>query len=537
MDTDYDVVVVGSGASGLTAALSAAVNGQRVAVLEKTAVLGGTSVVSGGSIWAPCNKYAAKSGWHDSREDALDYLRSVTLGRVDDGLLERFADTINETLDFLEVETGLEFTANMEHPDYQPDLPGARPGGRTLQVGLYDSKRLGERRTDLRPTHSTVPITKHELDEWGMDTLDRWNWALIAERTKEHVVGMGAALVGELLEACLRHGVAVHTSMPAIELVRTDGRVTGVRAGEEGAEVVVTARRGVVLASGGFEWNAKYVQRFLGVPMIAPGSPPSNEGDGLRMAMGVGAGLGNMTEAWWGPMLDVVGDTYDGEPLHRTTSGIRTQPGSLVVNRAGRRFVNEAMNYNDFVKAMAHFDPVSYEYENVPCWLIFDRRYRESYSVGTLTPDGPKPDWVHEGATLGELARKVGIDEAGLLDQVARFNENAARGVDPDFHRGETAYDRYRGDRNHEPHRNLGPLEDGPFFAVELQFGCIGTKGGPLIDADGRVLDADEEPLPGLYACGNVTASIFGPGYPGAGSTLAAGMSVGYLIGRAVAQA
>jgi predicted oxidoreductase len=370
-----------------------------------------------------------------------------------------------------------------------------------------------------------------------MDTLDKWNWTLIAERTRDHVVGMGAALVGELLEACIRHGVAVLKSMPVNDLVRTDGRVTGVRAGEPGSEVVFTAQRGVVLASGGFEWNEKYVQRFLGVPMIAPGSPPANVGDGLRMAMGVGAGLGNMTEAWWGPMLDVVGDTYDGEPLHRTTSGIRTLPGSLVVNRAGNRFVNEAMNYNDFVKAMAHFDPVSYEYENVPCWLIFDHQYRKSYSVGTLTPDGPKPDWVQEADTLGELAQKVGIDEAGLLAQVSRFNEDAAKGVDPEFHRGETTYDRYRGDRKHEPHRNLGPLENGPFFAVELQFGCIGTKGGPLIDTDGQVLDADEKPLPGLYACGNVTASIFGPGYPGAGSTLGAGMAVGYLIGRAVAKA
>jgi predicted oxidoreductase len=269
--------------------------------------------------------------------------------------------------------------------------------------------------------------------------------------------------------------------------------------------------------------------------MIAPGSPPSNEGDGLRMAMSVGASLGNMTEAWWGPMLDVVGDTYDGQPLHRTTSGIRTLPGSLVVNRAGKRFVNEAMNYNDFVKAMSHFDPVSYEYENVPCWLIFDRHYRESYSVGTLTPDSPKPDWVRQADTLPELAAVIGIDEAGFLDQVTRFNENAAQGVDPQFHRGETTYDRYRGDKNHQPHRNLGPLGAGPFYAVELQFGCIGTKGGPLVDVNGQVLDAEERPLPGLYACGNVAASIFGPGYPGAGSTLGAGMTMGYLIGQQVA--
>jgi 3-oxosteroid 1-dehydrogenase len=534
--TEFDVVVIGSGASGLMAALTASTYGQRVAVLEKTPVYGGTSVVSGGSIWAPSNKYAQKEGFDDDREDALTYLRKVTMGRVDDALLVRFVDTINPMLDFLESQTALEFIANMEHPDYQPSLAGARSGGRTVQVGLYDSKRLGGVRAELRPTHSTVPITKHELDEWGMDTLDRWDWTLIAERTKNHVVGMGAALVGELLEACIAHGVELHKSTPATELIESQGRVTGVVASGADGPVEFHARRGVVLASGGFEWNDRYVERFLGVPMIAPGSPPSNEGDGLRMAMAAGAMLGNMTEAWWGPMLDVVGDTYDGKPLHRTTSGIRTLPGSLVVNRRGRRFVNEAMNYNDFVKAMAHFDPVSYEYENVPCWLIFDRHYRESYSVGTLTPDSPKPDWVLQADSLAQLAQVVGIDEAGLLEQVERFNTNAAEGKDPDFHRGETSYDRYRGDKNHQPHRNLGPLGAGPYCAVELQFGCIGTKGGPVVDQNGQVLDAEERPLPGLYACGNVAASVFGPGYPGAGATLASGMVMAHVIGQRIAE-
>jgi succinate dehydrogenase/fumarate reductase flavoprotein subunit len=533
----YDVIVVGSGASGLTAALTAASRGKRVLVLEKAPVFGGTSVVSGGSIWAPSNKYMGKVGLTDDRGDALEYLRRSTLGRVPEAALERFLDTVNPMLDFLETETGLEFTANGEHPDYQPDLAGARPGGRTIQVGLYDSKRLGDLRTDLRPTHSTVPITKHELDEWGMDTLDRWDWALIADRTKNHIVGMGAALVGELLEACLRHGVEVRNSSPVAELVVVDGRVDGVRVdGPDGADEI-GATDGVVLASGGFEWNDEYVKRFLGVPMVAPGSPPANEGDGLRMAMAVGASLGNMTEAWWGPMLDVVGDTYDGQPLHRTTSGIRTLPGSLIVNRQGRRFVNEAMNYNDFVKAMAHFDPVSYEYANVPCWLVFDAKYRASYSVGTLTPDAPKPAWVHEAATLAELAEVVGIDRDGLLDQVETFNANAADGVDPEFHRGESVYDRYRGDKNNQPHRNLGPLGDGPYYAVELHFGCIGTKGGPEVDLDGRVQSSAGGPIPGLFACGNVASSTFGPGYPGAGATLGAGMTLGYLIGQAVGEA
>jgi 3-oxosteroid 1-dehydrogenase len=534
MKRDFDVIVVGSGASGLTAALSAAHAGHSVLVVEKAPVYGGTSVVSGGSIWAPANKYAALLGAEDNLDDAMAYLRKVTLGRVDEVLLKRFTSTVNELLDFLETETGLRFLPNMEHPDYQPGLAGARSGGRSVQGGLYDSTRLGDVRLDLRPTHSTVPVTKLELDAWGMDTLDRWDWALIAERTRDHVVGMGAALVGELLEGCLRLGVEIRKATPAKELMLNDGRVVGLKVVTQDGVEEIGARLGVVLASGGFEWNEEFVKRFLGVPMVAPASPPANEGDGLRMAMSAGAALGNMTEAWWGPMLDVVGDTYDGKPLHRTTSGIRTLPGSLIVNRRGQRFVNEAMNYNDFVKAMAHFDPVSYEYENVPCWLVFDAKFRASYSVGTLTPDSPTPSWLHESTSLAELARSVGIDEVGMLAEVERFNAGAAEGVDPDFHRGESTYDRFRGDSRHEPHRNLGPLTDGPYYAVELHFGCIGTKGGPLVNEDGQVLDAEDRPLPGLYACGNVAASVFGPGYPGAGATLSAGMTMGYVIGKAI---
>jgi 3-oxosteroid 1-dehydrogenase len=537
MATDVDVIVVGSGASGLVAALTAAINGRRVVVLEKTPVLGGTSAISGGAIWAPANKYLAKAGETDTREMGLEYLRRMTLGRVDDGLLVRYVETINEMLDFVEANTGLEFSVNLEHPDYQSDLPGARPGGRTLQVGLYDSKRLGDLRTKLRPTHSTVPITKFELDEWGMDTLDRWDWALIADRTKNEIVGMGAALVGELIEACLERGVEIRNSSPVAQLICREGGVVGVVVEGQAGREEIQAGEGVVLASGGFEWNETYVKRFLGVPMVAAGSPPCNEGDGLRMAMAVGAALGNMTEAWWAPQLDVAGDTYDGRPLHRTTSGIRTLPGSLIVNRHGKRFVNEAMNYNDFVKAMAHFDPVAYEYANVPCWLVFDETYRRSYTIGTLTPDAPTPRWVSEAPTLRELADKVGIDPGALIDQVEHFNKAAAEGLDPDFHRGESAYDRYRGDKNHKPHRNLGPLQDGPYYAVELHYGCIGTKGGPVINDTGQVLDTDEKPIPGLYACGNVTASIFGPAYPGAGCTLGAGMTMAYLIGLALSGA
>lgn len=532
-----DVVVVGSGASGLTAALVAAAEGLRVTVLEKAPVIGGTSVVSGGSIWAPANRYFAAEGGKDSLADALVYLKEITLGRVDESLLTAFLDTVNPMLDLVAEHAGIEFEANHEHPDYQPDLPGALAGGRTIQQGLFDTTLLGDLKPALRAAHSGVPVKRLEVDEWGQDTIDRWDWALIADRVAKGLVGMGAALVGSLLHGCLKLGVDVRTSSPATRLVQdATGRITGVDATIDGDTVTIEATRGVVLASGGFEWNRDLVHQFLGKPMHHPASPPSNTGDGLLMAMAAGAALGNMSEAWWTPTVHAKGDTYDGEPLYRPTSSLRALPGGIMVNRDGQRFVDEAMNYNDLGKALGMFDPGYYRYANQPCWLIFDQRFRDSYSVATVTPDAPTPAWMPTADTLADLAAQVGIDPDGLAAQVATYNEHAARGTDPVFRRGESAYDSYRGDARVTPHRNVRPLGDGPYYAVEIHLGALGTKGGPVTDATGNVQRALGGAIAGLYACGNAAASAFGPGYPGAGATLAAGMTFGYLSARALAR-
>lgn len=536
---EIDVIVIGSGAAGLTAALTAAAAGLQVTVIEKSALIGGTSAVSGGSIWAPVNRWLNEHGGHDSREDALTYLKAITLGDGDPDLLAAFTDNVNPMLDFVITHTGVEFAVNPDHPDYQPGLPGARAGGRTLQGGLFDSTQLpAELRDRLRKSSSAVPVTKLEVDEWGVDTLERWDWTLLAERMSNGIVGMGSALVGDLLHSAVQRGAQVRTDTAARELVRdAAGRVCGVVVdGEDGARETLTARRGVVLASGGFEWNPDFVRRFLGRPMIAPGSPPANTGDGLAMSIAIGAGLGNMSEAWWDPMIQPIGDTYDNAPLFRPTSSLRALPGGIIVNARGRRFVNEAMNYNDMGKALANFDPVAYTYPNQPCWLIFDERFRKSYSVATCTPDSPTPNWMTTASTLQELARTVGINSDGLSHQVSEYNTHAAHGEDPEFHRGESVYDTYRGDSRVSPHRNLRPLEDGPYYAVPLLLGCLGTKGGPITDASAQVLDIWGSPIPGLYACGNVAASAFGTGYPGAGATLGAGMTFGYLAGKALAR-
>ncbi|WP_022884465.1 FAD-dependent oxidoreductase [Glaciibacter superstes] len=533
-----DVVVIGSGASGLTAALIAAAEGLKVTVVEKTGVIGGTSVVSGGSIWAPGNRYMAELGRGDSRDEVIEYLRALTLDRVDEELYTTFVDTVNPMLDEVVALTGIKFEANPHHPDYQPELPGAKAeGGRTLQGDLFDSTLLGDFQTKLRTSHSGVPITRLEVDAWGQDTMDRWDWALVADRVSQGIVGMGAALCGALLKGCLDRGVTVLVDSPAFSLIRgDDGVVAGVVIEHNGLEEEIRAERGVVLASGGFEWNKNLVDQFLGKPLNSPASPPANTGDGLIMAMEAGAALGNMSEAWWTPTLYAEGDTYDDEPLYRPTSSLRTLPGGIIVNQAGHRFVNEAMNYNDMGKALGNFDPQNYAYANQPCWLIFDQRFRDSYSVGMVTPDAFTPAWITVADSLDELAEKVGIDKAGFNDQITRYNEYAATGKDPEFHRGESAYDTYRGDARVTPHRNLRPLEGGPYYAVQIRLGALGTKGGPLTDATGNVLRADRSgPIPGLYAAGNVAASWFGAGYPGAGATLGAGMVSGYLSAKALA--
>jgi 3-oxosteroid 1-dehydrogenase len=533
-----DAVVIGSGAAGLTAALVAAAEGADVVVLERAEVFGGTSSVSGGSLWIPNNRCMREAGIEDSREDALTYLEHVTLGVVPHALLERYVDECQTVIAFLESETGIEFEANLEHPDYQPDLPGARDGGRTIQNGLYDSKRLGAFKDKLRRGWTAAaPMTRIERDDRRFGKpIDYDLPAVIRQRFRQGFVSLGGALVGELMEACLRLKVRLEAGVRARRLLMVEGRIAGVEAERQGKAEPFEAELGVVLACGGFEWNQELLERFIGLDVPAPGSPPSNEGDGLVMAAEVGAALGNLKEAWWNTMYQVPGDLYEGRQLSRPTSDIRGLPGMIMVNRQGRRFVDEAMNYNDLSKALLAFDPVAYGYPNLPAWIVFDGEFRRTYSFATVAAGGQDPDWLLKADTLAELAELAGISPDGLTHQVAEFNRHAEAGVDPVFHRGETTYDRYRGERRQPSSPNLRPVRGGPFYAVPVHLGCFGTKGGPVTDTEARVLSVRGDAIEGLYAVGNVTASVFGPGYPGAGSTLGAGITFGHLAGRSIAR-
>jgi len=533
----WDLVVLGSGAAGLSAAVTAAHGGCRVLVLEKADELGGTTAWSGGNVWVPNNPHAAEIGVEDSEDEAVEYLLSLSRGLMDPDLVRAFVRSGREMVAFMDDVADMRFFAYRDYPDYHAERPGGKAhGGRTLEAELFSFQDLGEwahrvtvspyyRRHQMMletPTGSAVPRVVPEEE-----------WARRAERDER---GMGQALVGRLLRAALDLGVEFRTGTRGEELVRDpSGRVTGVVVSTADGRDTVEADRGVVLATGGFEWDERLRRAFLRGPLTHPVTVPTNEGDGLRMAMRIGAMLGNMREAWWTTVTELP------EGINRMNrfmlSGDRSRPRSIMVNRQGRRFANESTNYNAFGGAFHQEDTVAFDYANLPCWLVFDQGYLERFgTVGHPAP-GPAPEWVAAAPTLRELADRVGIDPEGLERTVEEWNANVAQGRDPHFHRGEFAHDRWWGDpsRKGTIEASLGPLDRGPFYAIPVHIGALGTKGGPQIDEAARVLSIDGDVIPGLYAAGNVMASPFGMTYGGAGGTLGPAMTAGYLAGRHVA--
>jgi succinate dehydrogenase/fumarate reductase flavoprotein subunit len=539
-DLETDVVVLGTGAAGMTAALAAQTSGASVLLLEKSRLVGGTTAVSGGVVWIPNNHHLAEVGIKDSREEALKYVKRLTDGRTEDALVERFVDTAPAMLSWVEASTPLRFKALARYPDYHPEFPGGKPGGRSLDPGLFDANELGPWKKSLRrsPVFGMTAMTVAEATDWGVFSKPlKLPFKLLGERYAKGLVCYGGALAGQLLKALLERGLEPRLEHVARDLVVEEGRVTGVRVEHKGQELFVRGRRGVVLACGGFEWNRALAAQFLGGVLTHPNSPPTNEGDGLKMAMAVGADLGNMSEAWWCPALAIPGEEYDGKQLHRGDFATRSLPHTIIVNRKGRRFVNEAQNYNDLMKAFFAFEPSAYERPNLPAWLVFDHAYLEKYALMTVMPGQPAPEWLQRADTLDELARLVGIDARGLAQTVERFNGFAVEGVDRELGRGESLYDHFYGDPDHRPNPNLGTIGKKPFYALEVHPGAIGTKGGARVNGDAQVLRVDGAPIPGLYAAGNVMAGVTGGGYPGAGSTIAAAMTFGYLAGRHAAAA
>ncbi|MCS0639643.1 FAD-dependent oxidoreductase [Streptomyces sp. LP05-1] len=532
-DSGFDTLVIGSGGAGLLAACRAADGGRRVLVLERTPLLGGTTAVSGGMVWVPNSSVMREHGMPDSAEDALRYLELVTEGAVERRRLEQYVATAPEVVDYLHAKTPVRLFP-IDRPDYHSDWPGARDVGRTLDnVPFPTAGRPGLTDRIRRGAHFDA-VTYDERHRWN--TPELYDHELVARRKAEGVLTVGAALVAGLVAACDERGVEFATGVRARELLIEDGRVTGVRAETAGGPAVYRAAAGVILASGGYEWDERLKRAFLGVPDTRPVSPPWNHGDGLMMALAAGAAPAGLSQAWWVPAVADPSETYDGHPLFRHLVAERCLPGSVIVNRQGRRFVNEAVNYNDITKAFLAFDPTTHDYPNAPAWLVFDEAFRRRYPIASARPADPAPDWFERAGSPAGLARRLGADEAGLTATLAEFNRHAALGEDPAFGRGTTSHDRYYGDPRHTggPNPCLGPLSEPPYYAVPVGPGMIGTKGGLVTDAGGRVLRHDDTPVPGLYACGNVAATTMGPGYPGSGGTLGPALVGGYLCGTTV---
>jgi 3-oxosteroid 1-dehydrogenase len=515
----------------MAAAITAHDNGARVVIVERTSSIGGTTAVSGGGIWMPQNHHMAGLGIHDSRDEALSYMTRLTAGRTPTELLERYVDEGPGIVADLENRTLLRLQP-MSWPDYHPEMDGAKMSGRMLEPVLFDTKLLGRWADNLRrPPVLAMPITLQEATvEWRPSYFpERFDAVEVQKRVADHRVACGQALIGALLEACLSRGIEPMLGTRGCEIAMRGGQVSGLVVDHGGQRTEVPAMA-VVLASGGYEWNEELRTRFLPGPLTHPHSPPSSEGDGLLMAMEVGADLANMNESWWYPATSVPGEQYEGRPLARFVGVERTAPHSIMVNRFGHRFVNEAANYNDMQKAFFSFDANEYSIRHLPCWVVFDHQYRSRYPVVTAKPTDPDPDWLPAHETVEGLARQVGIDTAGLTETIERWNRFVHDGRDRDYGRGSSAYDRFHGDPA-APHPNLGTIEQGPYYALPVHIGSVGTKGGPRVDEHGRVLHVRDRPIPGLYGAGNVIASPAGPAYYGGGTSIGMGLVWGHLAG------
>lgn len=521
MKLTVDVAVIGSGAAGLVAACRAADGGHSVVVLEKADLLGGTSAVSGGVAWMP-NHHLMGQEFPDSAGAALAYLTTATAGKVPAQTLRWYIETAGEAVRWLDERTRVRLAA-LPRPDYHTDWAGAARG-RGLDVQPFDGTEFPGLTARIRPPTYFPSITMTERDAMAATGFDT---ELIARRDAEGTRTMGGALVASLVVSAEERGVTILAGFGVDDLRRDgDGWVLTSEAG------TVTARA-VVLASGGFEWNQRLQEAFLPNP-VTPISAPSNTGDGLELGLAVGGSVTTMRAVWGVPVLQNPEHVYDGRPSGRMANVELTLPGSIMVNASGQRFVNEAVNYHDLNKVFRTIDSNTGEHANIPAWLVVDSGYISRYSIGGA-PVGEVPAWAVSGATVEELAEALGIDASALAQTVVEFNKYAADGQDPLFHRGATEADRYLGDPR-QPHPCLAPLAEGPFHAIPIWPGTLGTCGGLVTDLDGRLLDRRGNAVDNVFAAGNVAATVFADAYPGGGATLGSAITRAFAVGRMLAE-
>src|SRR5580700_5877109 len=543
---EFDVVVAGSGAAGMTAALTAADLGLSVVVVEKAGSFGGSTARSGGGIWAPGNAVLQAAGVTDTPDQARAYLAHVAGAEVPAGLREAFLEHGPAMLDLVLARTPLRLAWVPGYADYYPEAPGGLARGRSVEPVPMDGRWLGGELARLARPYLPIPdgVAITQADYRWLSLGPRHPRAILAgvrvagraargRLTGHRMLSLGQALAAGLRAGLLRAEVPVwlDTAMTGLEV--QDGRVTGIRATRDGQPVTVRARRGVLIATGGFERNEEMRRRYQREPTGPQWTTgaPGNTGDGILAGLALGAATGLMDDAWWGPSIALPGGPY-------FCLAERSLPGCLLVNGAGQRFVNESAPYVDAVHAM--YDGNTPENPHIPAWLVFDQRYRNRYVFAGLPPGRALPRrWYAAGAVvraddLAGLAQAAGVDAEGLVKTVARFNEFAAAGRDEDFGRGDSAYDRYYGDpRLANP--NLAPLARPPFYAVKIVPGDLGTKGGLRTDELARVLRPDGTVIEGLFAAGNASEAVMGHSYAGAGATIGPAMTFGYIAARTMA--
>lgn len=532
-----DVLIIGAGAAGLTAALAAHHDGATVVIIDKNDRLGGTAAISGGIVWMADNRHMKAAGLADSAENALAYFGSLDHGEMDADVLAAFVRDGPSALAFLEDEKALQLSILDGYPDYYLDRPGAKSGGgRALDNELFDFRELGAWAEKIFNDGVIHRLMLRETPLGGGSGVIEPQE--MQRRIDADLRGFGQALVGRLLKACLDRGIEPQLSCKGHRLTVENGRIVGAEFDHDGKRRTIRANRGVILATGGFEWNEQLKSAFLRGPLNAPASPPSNTGDGLKMAMNVGAGLGNMTSAWWVPTLSIAGACWpNGEQRSSPVLIERTLPHTILVNKAGHRFCNEANNYSSLAGAFHFFDPATYDYPNLPAFLIFDDQYRQRYPLASAMPGSELPDWIVSADSLAELGAAIRIDGIQLSHTVDRFNLNAQQAHDPDFGRGESSYDHFYGDRSRPgAAATLGPIEAAPYYAVEIKMGALGTNGGARTNALAQVLDVDGIPIAGLFGAGNVISCPTGSVYAGAGGTLGPALTFGYIAGRSAAR-
>ncbi|MBH0236470.1 FAD-dependent oxidoreductase [Methylobrevis albus] len=551
---DCDLLVIGSGAAGLAAAVTAAHHGLRVIVAEKDAVLGGTTAWSGGWIWAPGNPVCARAGTRDTTEAAETYLRAVLGNHFDPPRVRAFLDFAPRMVAFFETHTALAFEPGSHIPDTYGHLPGAGTGGRSVIAAPYDGRGLGPLIALLRrPLRETsfwgLPIQAGaDLRAFMTMTRDPRAALHVGRRMTRHLWDLarhgramqlrnGSALVARLIRSAADLGVEFRTASPALRLVEEGGRITGAVLGAGGAEVTIHTRRGVVLASGGFPHDgARRAAEFPDNAVHRTLAVPTATGDGLRMVEAVGGreGRGNSPGAWCPVSVVRWPDGREAPFPHIIERG---KPGIIAVLPDGRRFCNEGLGYHDFVEALLRSTPPGRPPE---AWLIATRAFQRRYGLGISRPFpvplGPwlRRGYLKSGATPEALATACGIDPAGLGATLDAWNRDAARGEDPAFGRGTTPYMRLQGDAAHRPNPCVAPIDRPPYLAVRVVPGSFGTFAGVATDAAARVI-GDDGPIPGLYAAGTDMASVMGGFYPAGGINLGPALTFGHIAGLAAA--